>query len=171
MAHAHDSINNEHSNQYQEFFFQRSGCTSHAFYVALRRIVNIMEPDKLLIVDDNENNLFTFAQILETPNRELTCVSSGKDALAALVRERFSLVLMDVQMPGMDGFKTAKIMASMSEEPSIPIIFISATYKTPEFIEQGFDLGAFDYITKPVDAYLLQSKVKAFLRMVRQEKG
>lgn len=126
--------------------------------------------DKLLIVDDNENNLFTFSQILEEPDREVICVSSGKDALAAMEENQFSLVLLDVQMPDMDGFEAAKMINAKNPDSTVPIIFISAVYKTEAFISQGFDLGAFDYLTKPVDAYLLQNKVRVFLKLTRQEK-
>ncbi len=129
------------------------------------------EITKLLIVDDNPNNLFSFEAILKTPELEIATAASGDKALQTLLEQpNISLILMDVQMPGMDGFETAELIRGQRKFQELPILFITAVYQSDDFARRSFDVGAFDYITKPVDSSVLKSKVQVFLTLERQKK-
>ncbi len=129
------------------------------------------EINKLLIVDDNPNNLFSFEAVLKTPELEIITAESGEQALQTLLaQQNISLILMDVQMPGMDGFETAELIRGQRKFQELPILFISAVYQSDEAAKRGFEVGAFDYITKPVNSSVLKSKVNIFLTLDRQKK-
>ncbi|MBG0780692.1 MAG: response regulator [Bacteroidales bacterium] len=117
----------------------------------------------VLIVDDRPENLLTLEGILENENLNIIKASSGNEALAILLEQNISLVLMDVQMPGMDGFEVAEIMRSNDRTKYIPIIFITAISKQRQHIFKGYESGAVDYLYKPLDLEILQSKIKAFI--------
>ena len=117
----------------------------------------------ILIVDDRPENLLTLEGILENENLNIIKASSGNEALAILLEQNISLVLMDVQMPGMDGFEVAEIMRSNDRTKYIPIIFITAISKQRQHIFKGYESGAVDYLYKPLDLEILQSKIKAFI--------
>jgi len=129
------------------------------------------QTDKILICDDNEKNLYTYSKILSAPDKEIITATSGEEALKLLLKQDVSLILMDVQMPGMDGFETAQLILARKQTQDIPIIFISAIYKQENFISKGFALGAVDYLTKPIDAFLLKNKVEVFLKIHRQKQA
>jgi CheY-like chemotaxis protein len=114
-------------------------------------------------VDDRPENLLTLEGILENENLNIIKASSGNEALAILLEQNISLVLMDVQMPGMDGFEVAEIMRSNDRTKYIPIIFITAISKQRQHIFKGYESGAVDYLYKPLDLEILQSKIKAFI--------
>lgn len=117
----------------------------------------------VLIVDDRPENLLTLEGILENENLNIIKASSGNEALAIMLEHNISLVLMDVQMPGMDGFEVAEIMRSNDRTKFIPIIFITAISKQRQHIFKGYESGAVDYLYKPLDLEILQSKIKAFI--------
>ncbi|MBI5324323.1 MAG: response regulator [Ignavibacteriae bacterium] len=127
--------------------------------------------NKILIVDDNEIIIKLVEKILERNDRLILSARSGKEAIGITeVNSDISLILMDIQMPGIDGFETVKLIKENENLKDIPVIFISGIYKTNEFVNKGFELGAFDYIQKPFDSELLENKVKVFLTLHNQQK-
>lgn len=129
-----------------------------------------LPPSRILLVDDTPQNLVALEVVLEDLDCELDSVTSGNAALAKLLKEDYALVLLDVQMPEMDGFEVAKIMRSHQRTQTVPIIFVTAISKETRFVQQGYRSGAVDYLFKPIDPQLLQSKVSFFLSLDRQKK-
>lgn len=125
---------------------------------------------KVLLVDDQPANLVSLEAILEAEDRELIKASSGPEGLKALLKEDISLVLLDVQMPGMDGFEMAELMRQRKDTQSIPIIFVTAISKEKQYVFKGYQVGAVDYLFKPLDPVILQSKVNFFLQLDRQRR-
>lgn len=125
---------------------------------------------KVLLVDDQPANLVSLEAILEAGDRELIKANSGPEALKVLLREDISLVLLDVQMPGMDGFEMAELMRQRKDTQSIPIIFVTAISKEKQYVFKGYQVGAVDYLFKPLDPVILQSKVNFFLQLDRQRR-
>lgn len=129
-------------------------------------------PDKvtILMVDDHPENLLALEAVLTDPSYELIGLTSGEDALRYILREdmqRLAVILMDVQMPGMNGFETAKLIKSRGKSHEIPIIFITAISKSMEHVLEGYHAGSIDYIFKPFHPDLLRLKVGAFVKMHR----
>jgi len=124
---------------------------------------------KILIVDDKPANLLAMEGLLDEVGAELLTVSSGHEALAMLLKYEFALVLLDVQMPDMDGFETATLMRGMKQTRHLPIIFVTAISKEDEHIFRGYDAGAIDYLFKPINPGILRSKVEVFLTIYRQQ--
>jgi two-component system, cell cycle response regulator len=122
----------------------------------------------ILIVDDKPANLLALRKILERPGLNVVEATSGNDALALLLEYNFALILLDVQMPDMDGFETAELMRGNEETNHIPIIFVTAISKEQKYVFKGYDKGAVDYLFKPLDPDILQSKVNIFLELHRQ---
>jgi CheY-like chemotaxis protein len=134
-------------------------------------MTTLVEKSKILIVDDNPNNLYAFQAILRDPDLEIVTATSGEEALQILLEHQDTiLILMDVNMPGMDGFETTELIRGQPKFQDIPILFITAVYKSDEFARRGFDIGAADYITKPVDGEVLESKVNVFLTLQKQKR-
>ena len=127
---------------------------------------------RILIVDDNENNLFTLrALIRRHMDVEVLEASSGQTALdIALHDPRIDLIVLDVQMPEMDGFQTATMLKVRQKTRDIPIIFLTAAYKTDEFQQKGYDVGAADYLLKPIDDNQLINKISTYLRLIEKER-
>ncbi len=117
----------------------------------------------ILIVDDRPENLLTLEGILENDELTILKANSGNEALSLMLDHNIALVLMDVQMPGMDGFEVAEIMRSSERTKYIPIIFVTAISKQRQHIFKGYESGAVDYLYKPLDLEILQSKIKAFI--------
>lgn len=129
-----------------------------------------MNPYKILIVDDNRNNVFTLREVLSAVDGcEIIEALSGEQALVAAIEEEIHLILLDVQMPGMDGFETARHLKMAKKTMDIPIIFITAVFKAEEFIERGYELGAIDYLTKPIDDNLLLNRVNLYRKLFIRE--
>lgn len=124
----------------------------------------------VLIVDDNPNNLFTLRALLK---RVHDCAvieaDSGAQALTCVLERQINLILLDVQMPGMDGFETARHLQMMERTRNIPIIFVTAIFKSEEFIHRGYGIGAVDYMTKPIDDNLLINRVHLYQSIHRRE--
>jgi PAS domain S-box-containing protein len=127
---------------------------------------------RVMIVDDNENNLYSLnALISKHMDVEILQASSGQEALdIALKNPRIDLIILDVQMPGMDGFETATMLKVRQKTKDIPIIFLTAAYKTDEFQRQGYAVGAADYLLKPIDDNQLINKISTYLRLIEKER-
>ena len=123
----------------------------------------------ILIVDDIKANIIALKKILELHNLEVDTAESGEEALKKILKYNYSLIIMDVQMPGMDGFEVAEILAGSNRTKDIPVIFLSAISKEKKYISRGYETGV-DYITKPVDPDLLILKVKTFLKLYEQQR-
>jgi CheY-like chemotaxis protein len=115
-----------------------------------------------VLVDDDERNLLALSQVLEEL-AEVVCVTSGRDALRQLLTGDFAVILLDVFMPGMDGYETASIIRERQQTARIPIIFLSAVNKETEHLMRGYAMGAVDYVFKPVEPLMLKSKVSVFV--------
>lgn len=122
----------------------------------------------ILIVDDRMENLVAAKKTLAKLDADIVTVLSGSEALSCCLRQRFAVILMDVQMPVMDGFETAELLAQNDETSGMPIIFVTAISKEEQHIHQGYTSGAVDYIAKPFDPDILISKVKVFLTLENQ---
>ncbi len=123
----------------------------------------------VLIVDDRPENLLSLEGILESEDLNIIKANSGNEALSIMLENDISLVLMDVQMPGMDGFEVAEIMRSSEKTKFIPIIFVTAISKQRQHIFRGYETGAVDYLYKPLDLEILQSKIKAFIEFFQHK--
>jgi diguanylate cyclase (GGDEF)-like protein/PAS domain S-box-containing protein len=124
----------------------------------------------LLLVDDYPENLVALEAVLEHPDIELVKVTSGNAALSYTLKQDFALVLLDVQMPDMDGFETAELMRANPKTRHLPIIFVTAGMKDAQLQFKGYELGAVDYLIKPFEPHVLQSKVKVFCDLYRQRR-
>jgi signal transduction histidine kinase len=121
---------------------------------------------KILVVDDREDNLFSIEAILERDGYTLVKANSGRAALKILLQEHdFTLILMDVQMPDMDGFETANLIYERERLRHIPIIFITAHNHDAQYIFKGYQMGGVDYIYKPINSELLRAKVRVFAEL------
>jgi signal transduction histidine kinase len=122
----------------------------------------------ILIVDDKPENLFSLKTILERNSFKVDTALSGEEALKKVLRNTYSLIILDVQMPEMDGFEVAEALAGSSRSRHTPILFLSAVNTDKKFITKGFESGAVDYITKPVDPDILMLRVRTFYRLYEQ---
>jgi len=123
----------------------------------------------ILIVDDKRENILPLKKILELHRLESEEAVSGEEALKKTLQKNYSLIILDVQMPGMDGFEVAEALAGSSRTRDIPIIFLSAINKEKRYITKGYESGGVDYITKPADPDLFILKVKTFLKLYHQQ--
>ncbi|GAB6041047.1 response regulator [Endothiovibrio diazotrophicus] len=120
----------------------------------------------ILLVDDRRENLLALESLLEGDDVRIFTATSGNEALGVLMaEEEFALVLMDVQMPEMDGFETAALMKGMKRTKEVPIIFVTAISKEEQHVFRGYSAGAVDYLFKPLNAEILKSKVQVFLEL------
>ena len=127
---------------------------------------------KLLAVDDNEHNLFTLRSLIQQHmDVEILEADSGQQALdIARAHPDIDLIVLDVQMPEMDGFQTAQMLKIHKKTREIPIIFLTAAFKTEEFQQKGYDLGAADYLLKPIDDNQLLNKISTYFRLIEKER-
>ena len=126
------------------------------------------QPVKILLVDDKQENLVALELLLKRPDRQLIPASSGNDALRLLLKHEFAVVLMDVEMPGMDGYEAAELMRSTERTRLVPIIFVTAGDRSEERTFRGYEAGAVDFLYKPIDAHTLQRKVDVFVELYRK---
>lgn len=128
---------------------------------------------KVLIVDDNPNNLFTLRSLIEkyTDVNVIEADGGEKAVNLALTENDVDLIILDVQMPEMDGFQTASMLKVRKKTRDIPVIFLTAAYKTDEFQQKGYDVGAADYLLKPIDDNLLLNKLTAYFRLIEKERA
>ncbi|TDD65823.1 response regulator [Actinomadura rubrisoli] len=123
---------------------------------------------RILAVDDRDENLVALAAVLDALPVEVVSVSSGQAALKELLNDDFALILLDVVMPGMDGFETAGHIKARPRTRDIPIIFLTAAGEAGEQAFRGYAAGAVDYLTKPFDPWLLRAKVSVFVELHRR---
>ncbi len=122
----------------------------------------------ILLVDDRPEGLVTLEATLNQEDYNLIKANSGREALAKVLTHDFAVILMDVQMPEMDGFETATVIKQRDRSKNIPIIFITAINKTDQYVSAGYSVGAVDYIFKPFDPHILKSKVAVFADLFRK---
>ncbi|MFI1352906.1 two-component system response regulator [Streptomyces sp. NPDC020898] len=128
----------------------------------------IGERASILLVDDMEDNLIALEAVLASLNEPLVRARSGEEAMKALLRRRFAVVLLDIRMPGMDGFETAANIKRLDQTKDIPIIFLTGTDTDAGYAFRGYATGAADYLTKPFDPWVLRAKVTVFLDLHRK---
>jgi signal transduction histidine kinase/response regulator RpfG family c-di-GMP phosphodiesterase len=117
---------------------------------------------QVLVVDDDERNLQAMSEVLEN-TAEVVCARSGEEALRALLKDEFAVIILDVLMPGLDGYETAQIIRQREQSKRTPIIFLTAINKEDAHMLRGYDAGAVDYVFKPVDPAVIRSKVSVFV--------
>ena len=125
---------------------------------------------KILLVDDRAENLLALEAILSSLDQELVMVRSGEAAVDAVIGQEFAVILLDVVMPGMDGFETAAQIKRRGRLPDAPIIFLTAAGAEPELAFRGYAAGAVDYISKPFDPWVLRAKVSVFVDLYLKER-
>lgn len=128
----------------------------------------VVEPINILLVDDEPKNLMALQTVLENPAYRLVCAGSADEALLALVAEEFALLILDIQMPGMNGFELAQLIKQRKKNARVPIIFLTAYYSEDQHALDGYSTGAVDYLHKPINATILRSKVAVFADMHRK---
>ncbi len=122
---------------------------------------------RVLVVDDDEHNLLAISTVLEDIGEVITA-RSGEEALRHLLKGQFAVILLDVYMPGMDGYETAQVIREREQTKRIPIVFLSAVNKETAHLIRGYSMGAVDYVFKPVDPVVLRSKVAVFVDLFAQ---
>ena len=132
--------------------------------------MSVQEPSKILIVDDLPENLQALEALLRHEHRVIYQASSGDAALALLLEHEFALAILDVQMPGMDGFELAEVMRSTSRTRHIPIVFVSAAGRELDYAFKGYENGAVDFLYKPIDPGAVRSKVAVFVALDQQRR-
>ena len=126
---------------------------------------------KILIVDDRVENLLTLERLLEQFNVEIIKATSGEEALGHILDHEFALVLLDVRMPGMDGYEVAELMRGNSKTCTMPIIFVTAESSEDAQIFKGYESGAVDYLVKPLKPEIFSSKVGMFIELYEQKEA
>ena len=125
----------------------------------------------ILIVDDKQENLFSLQKLLQLNDFKVDTALSGEEALKKILKNFYALIILDVQMPVMDGFEVAEAISGYGKSKDIPIIFLSAVKINKTFITKGYDSGGIDYVTKPFDPDVLLLKVKTFYRLSEQRRA
>ena len=125
---------------------------------------------KILLVDDRRENLLALEAILSSLDQELVFARSGEAAIEAAIADEFAVILLDVVMPGMDGFETAAQIKQRGRTPNAPIIFLTAAGAEPELAFRGYAAGAVDYISKPFDPWVLRAKVSVFVDLYLKDR-
>ncbi|MFD6548361.1 two-component system response regulator [Streptomyces sp. NPDC058398] len=128
------------------------------------------EGASILLVDDMEDNLVALEAVLRSLNEPLVRARSGEEAMRALLRQRFAVVLLDIRMPGMDGFETAANIKRFDRTKDVPIIFLTGTDADAGYAFRGYATGAADYLAKPFDPWVLRAKVSVFLDLHRKNR-
>ena len=143
---------------------------THALKSTSRSVLSHRDQVDILMVDDRPENLLALEAILEPLNQRLVRAHSGEEALRMLLQHDFAVVLLDVQMPGMNGFETAQIIKSRERTRYIPIIFLTAISKEEDYVFRGYQMGAVDYISKPFQPDVLRAKVMVFVDLHLKQK-
>src|SRR3984957_5327454 len=152
-----------------------TACPRPRALVATAGITNVARSDiapqaKILLVDDRAENLLALEAILTSLDQELIFARSGEAAVEAVRANEFAVILLDVVMPGMDGFETAAQIKQRGRTPNAPIIFLTAAGAEPELAFRGYAAGAVDYISKPFDPWVLRAKVSVFVALYRKDR-
>ncbi|QHC26456.1 response regulator [Streptomyces sp. GS7] len=128
------------------------------------------ETASILIVDDMEENLVALEAVLGSLAQKVVRARSGEEALKAMLREEFAVVLIDVLMPGMNGFETAANIKGLDQTKDVPIILLTGASVDPNYAYRGYTVGAADFLIKPFDPWLLRTKVNVFLELHRKNR-
>jgi PAS domain S-box-containing protein len=123
---------------------------------------SVVERSRILVVDDDDRNLLAISVVLE-PVADVICARSGEEALRFILKEEFAVILLDVFMPGLDGYETARLIRQREHSKRTPIIFLTAMNKEDSHMLRGYDTGAVDYVFKPFEPVILKSKVAVFV--------
>ncbi|MGP2655655.1 response regulator [Malaciobacter sp. WC5094] len=126
----------------------------------------------VLVVDDVEANRVSLQYLIDEYLKDINLLlaPSGEDALKITYKTNVDIIILDIQMPGLDGFDTAKYLKSNPKTQNIPIIFLTAAFKEEEFKQKGFEIGAIDYLTKPIDNHQFVNKLKLYLEIIIKNK-
>jgi CheY-like chemotaxis protein len=124
----------------------------------------------VLVADDHPENIFALREILESLGHNVVGATSGEEVLRALLHDEFAVILLDVRMPTMDGYETANAIKAREKTRHVPIIFLTAVNQDPGDVVLGYSAGAIDYLTKPVEPWLLRAKVAAFVNLYLEQK-
>ncbi|HMB90624.1 MAG TPA: response regulator, partial [Rhodothermales bacterium] len=143
----------------------------HTALTSSRASPSDAEPVSILLVDDRQENLMSLEAVLEELDQNLVRATSGDDALRALLDQEFAVILMDVMMPGMDGYETADLIRQRETTQHTPIVFVTAINHDDAHIAKGYEHGAVDYIFKPIDPHILRSKVQVFIELYRSRRA
>jgi signal transduction histidine kinase len=127
--------------------------------------MNSVKKHTLLLIDDKPANLIALKSILESPDREIISCNSGNEGLQILLKERISLILVDVQMPEMDGYEFVEITKQHPNTANIPTIFVTAISDEAKYINKAYELGAIDFLFKPLNTEITRKKVESFLKI------
>jgi PAS domain S-box-containing protein len=125
-------------------------------------------PAKILVVDDDPRNLVAVQEVLRSPGIEIVVASSGEDALRHVLQDDFAVILLDVQMPGLDGYEVADLIRNRPRSSRVPILFLTAYNKDDLHVFRGYSAGAVDYVFKPIEPLILRSKVDVFVDLYRK---
>jgi response regulator RpfG family c-di-GMP phosphodiesterase len=128
----------------------------------------VAEKANILLVDDREENLVALEAILSSLDQNIIRARSGEEALRALLTNEFAVILLDIVMPGMDGFEIARAIKRRRKTREVPIIFLTAADADPDYAFRGYAAGAVDYISKPFDPWVLRTKVSVFVELYRK---
>jgi CheY-like chemotaxis protein len=126
---------------------------------------DVQPPASILLVDDHEENLLALDAVLEPLGQRLVCARSGEEALRKLLHDEFAVILLDVRMPGMGGFETARYINARERTRHTPIIFLTGHDVDTEYVFQGYEAGAVDYVLKPFEPAVMRSKVLVFVKL------
>jgi CheY-like chemotaxis protein len=129
----------------------------------LKGAAAVPDKAKILLVDDRAENITALEAILGSLNQVLVPARSGDAALKALLSDEFAVILLDVRMPGMDGFETAAYIKQRPKTRDVPIVFLTAMNAKPDYAFRSYSAGAVDYIAKPFDPWVLRAKVSVFV--------
>ena len=130
----------------------------------------VKQRSMILIVDDKPENILSLKRVLELNSFNVDTALSGEEALKKILRNNYYLIILDVQMPGMDGFEVAEAITGLNKTKNIPILFLSAVNTHKKFVKKGFESGGVEYLTKPFDQDILMLKVRTFYRVYEQSK-
>lgn len=133
-------------------------------------MTEIDEPSDVLLVDDRPENLIALRALLTVPSLRILVANSGTEALAIAAQHDLAVILLDVQMPGMDGFETATRLREIDTQKRVPIIFVTAISRDQEHMFQGYSCGAVDYLFKPLTPFVVRSKVRVFAELHQQQR-
>ena len=127
------------------------------------------EPVDILLVDDRQSNLLSLQAMLDRSDYRLVTAQSGFEALQRVLEREFAVILLDVAMPGMDGFETATLIKQRERSSRIPILFVTASIYELDQVFRGYSVGAVDYLRKPVEPHVLRAKIEVFVQLFRQQ--
>jgi DNA-binding response OmpR family regulator len=141
-------------------------CAGRAYVGSL---ATMQPPGRILVVDDREANRHLLSETLESTGHDVLCASGGAEAIELAVTGRPDLILLDVKMPGMDGFEVCAKLQALAETATIPIVFLTANYAEEQDVIHGLEIGACDYLIKPISRPVLLARVGVMLRIRRSE--